>query len=106
MALKNSPEENYYSDSEVEDSLNNSILAMLRWDRLKGFKEVRGKTLREFVEALVDTLTTDVMTEEESLKIAPELAVAMQAASLLIIYQFVIPEGSRKKNLLRTLMKG
>lgn len=109
MAKKKPPEdEQFYSTEEVEDRLNNAVIGLLRWDKLKDFKAVRGKTLREFSLGIVSALTEEVLFEKDKpdkLLIPPaEIALALQAAALLILYQYEIPEDQRRKTFLKSLI--
>lgn len=103
-------DERYYTDEEVQDALNNSTLALLRWDKLKDFKEVRGRSLREFVTELVNIITEETLKDEGTgqLLLPPgEIALAFQAASLLVLYKYVWPtEDKGRKSFIRGLMRG
>ncbi len=85
------------------EALNNAQLAMMRWDRLDHFKEVRGDTLRQFVDGLVGALTKEILHDPDNkfgnglLVPSEELALALQSATVLFMYQTVEadPDGAR-----------
>lgn len=99
-------DEQYYSTDQVQDALNNSTIALLRWEGLKDFKTVRGKTLRDFSQGLVEALTEEVLNDKAGGLIIPpaELALALQASALLVLFKYVIPSEDQRQTFVRQLM--
>lgn len=108
MAQKKAKLNEHYTSEEVQDLLNNTVIAILRWDKLKDFKEVRGKSLREFTQGIVDALTKEVLYEEDKplhLLIPPEeIVLALISSAVLIMYQYCIEDEKKRKTFLQGLV--
>lgn len=114
------PDPNQYcSDAEVQDLVNNAVIGMLNWKRLKNLKAQRGNTLRDFTKGLVASLTEECLigckkhfpvecacTDKEMLLPPEELAIALLSSTVLVMYKYIIPNDKRKKNFLASLVEG
>ncbi len=95
MPSKTPAPKEHYNDMEVRKAVNNSAIALLRWERTGGVHKGRAQQLSAYMLALVDILMEDTADAPDApAVITPaELALVCQTACLFIIFRSVIPNG-------------